>query len=254
MMNKTIKRVYSKMEGNFSGKLARSAYFSASKASDYMGYKFSGKLPDVTIVLTFDDIPTKASMKIPEFLSKNRISATFFVPACANDSILKRLVILGHELGGHGWSHEKGERKEEYMNAPKIFARLRKFDRNVISWRFPWLSYTPGCLRNIRSAGFRLDSSSGSFFPQNRISRIGSMDEMKFLRLPTKYWMDLGGDPAIIGSYVASKASKGKGIIVLPFHIYEQAKNFDAFCSLIKELQSKGAKFSNLRDAYKIIR
>jgi peptidoglycan/xylan/chitin deacetylase (PgdA/CDA1 family) len=254
MVKKALNRYYSRAENRFAGRMIRCIYFSLLKSKEFLGYKTKRKLNMPVVVLTFDDIPDKNSMQIPRYLAKHKISATFFVPACTEDHLLKDIVALGHELGGHGWSHEKSERQDEYKNAREIFARLRKFDKNAISWRFPWLSYTAKSIDNVKAAGFSIDSSVGTFFPQNCAAALGSMHEIKFLRLPTKYWMDLDGDQKLIRRFILRKTAKEKGIIVLPFHIYEQEKNFDDFCIIIQELQNKGMKFYNLRDAHNLIK
>ena len=115
------------------------------------------------------------------------------------------------------------------------------------------MSYTAKSVDNVKSAGFLIDSSVGSFYPQNSASLLGPMREMKFLRLPTKYWMDLGGNQDLIREHILRHAAKRKGIIVLPFHIYEQEKNFGGFCATVQKLRSMEMEFCNLRDAHNII-
>ena len=227
-----------------------SAYFKFKRVSEYFKYLSSRKLRTSIFVLTFDDVVNDSNIEIAEYLYDQNISATFFVPAKLTErEILRGLVKMNHELGGHGYTHSNEEREEDYLIAKQCMSILKKYDKNVISWRFPWLSYTKKSVKNVLEAGFRIDSSKGCFYPIQNFYKIDGLVELPFLRLPPKWQMDINVEYNKIFDYVL-RMSKLKGITVLPFHTKYQYSHYKEFRRLIEELIEKEIEFKNLREAY----
>lgn len=69
-----------------------------------------------TIYLTFDDGPSKLTLKNLETLKKENIKATFFVlPHQGVDGIYKKIVAEGHVVGSHSFAHLSN--KEIFLNS-----------------------------------------------------------------------------------------------------------------------------------------
>ncbi len=62
-----------------------------------------------TLALTYDDGPGPRTIEIAEYLSTQRIRATFFVAGkCLRErpDVIRKVVSLGHAIGNHTYSHE----------------------------------------------------------------------------------------------------------------------------------------------------
>lgn len=62
------------------------------------------------IALTFDDGPATWTSPILDLLAEHQVRATFFVigsRAEGSADVLRRMVVEGHELGNHTWSHTR---------------------------------------------------------------------------------------------------------------------------------------------------
>lgn len=62
------------------------------------------------VALTFDDAPSKHTSEVLEILTENDVPATFYVIGSALEKdmrIGKTIVLQGHELGNHSYSHER---------------------------------------------------------------------------------------------------------------------------------------------------
>lgn len=63
------------------------------------------------VALSFDDGPAPGVIdSILSVLAQRRVRATFFINGAAtaeHPALARRLVSAGHELGNHGWSHER---------------------------------------------------------------------------------------------------------------------------------------------------
>jgi peptidoglycan/xylan/chitin deacetylase (PgdA/CDA1 family) len=67
---------------------------------------------ELVVALTFDDGPGAATTPIAEFLTSTDVPATFFVVgsvAAAAPDQAARLAAAGHTVGGHSWSHPRGD-------------------------------------------------------------------------------------------------------------------------------------------------
>lgn len=218
--------------------------------SDYLSYKISSKRDKIIVILTFDDEVSKESIRIPRFLNKENISATFFVPpAITKDRIIEEIVSLDHEIGGHGYNHSEVEAKENYeKSALTCFNHLKKFYPPLISWRFPGLRGTKEAYINVKNAGFKIDSSKSIYYPFQYPKMFREFIECPFLRISPRSQMDSG-----VKSYeflkrrILNVVSSQRGFLILPFHTNYQNKHFKEFKGLIKKLKGKKVIFKKLR-------
>lgn len=217
----------------------------------FRSYKFSKKRGEIEIVLTFDDGVDESSIEIPRFLSEKGIRATFFIPpAKTKDRFIQEIVSLGHEVGGHGHNHSEEEAEEHYETAASnCYDHLKEFYPSLVSWRFPGLRTDKEAYKNVKDAGFKIDSTKGSYFPIQKPREHEGLEEYPFTRLPPKGQMDIDTRSyESIQDYLSEKVSKWKGIMVLPFHTYYQEDNFEKFKNLIRELEERDLTFKRLID------
>ncbi len=231
-------------------------YFLAKRMSEYLSYRFSPPVKRKIIVLTFDDHVDEKSIELAKYLESIRISATFFLSLKqTKPAIIKNLVSLGHEIGGHSVSHSRDERDEFYTTAAQCMSELGKYDSRVVSWRFPWTSKDKRSVNNVAAAGFLIDSSVGGFYPVKKLRKLGSLSELPWLRLPRQWQMDVNEkDYGIIKSYIIGKVSSECGIFVLGFHAYHQHANFGEFKGLIENLMKMPVEFLTLREAAEVLK
>jgi peptidoglycan/xylan/chitin deacetylase (PgdA/CDA1 family) len=104
--------------------------------------------------------------RILSLLSEHRIPATFFIPAVASQlhpGEARQCVEAGHEVGVHGWIHERNtllERDEELELTDRCLAILEQ-DCGIrpVGIRTPSWDFSDGTLDIIRTLGFTYDSS-----------------------------------------------------------------------------------------------
>lgn len=80
------------------------------------------------IYLTFDDGPSENTVKILDILAEYNIKATFFVVGKETErakEIYRRLVLEGHTVGNHTYSHEYNE---IYASTEDFWAQIQKND------------------------------------------------------------------------------------------------------------------------------
>ena len=81
-----------------------------SRLHDLPGGRFEPS--DPVVALTFDDGPGVATAPIAQVLNRMDVPATFFVVGSvaseAPDRVV-RLAAAGHTVGGHSWSHPRGD-------------------------------------------------------------------------------------------------------------------------------------------------
>lgn len=231
------------------------SYFLAKKFFDYLDYAFSKPSSRKIIVLTFDDHVDKKNIAVAEYLKSKKISATFFITlAHTKPAIIKNLVVMGHEIGGHSLTHTRKEREEKYRTAEKCFSELKKY-YSVVSWRFPWTSRDNESLRNVKNAGFVIDSSIGTFYPVKKIKKINGLYEIPWLRLPKTWQMDVNEkDYSVIKNHIIDIVSSKSGVFVFGFHTYYQHKNFEEFKELIESLLKINVEFMTLRKAVEVLK
>ena len=249
-----LKRLYNLSPKSFQQPI-RTSYFYIQKLSDKVHYNIAASLCAFSlraIVLTFDDLVDSTNISIANWLSSKGIPATFFIPGETRSSVIKDLVSFGHEVGGHGFYHSPKDRIDAYKtSAQRVFEKISRFERPV-SWRFPYVSYTPTEVMNVFRAGFRVDSSRCTFYPVFKFSKLGPLKELKWLRYPFGEGMDLEIDNRkylLFRRWLINKLSSEVGIFVLPFHIYHQYKLFPYFKALINKISKiRNVRFLRIRD------
>ncbi len=93
------------------GVSATLAYGSLSKSSQLFGPSvYRGRGGRSSIALTFDDGPSEGTLRVLEYLAKEKIAATFF--QCGMNvrrlpEIAGEIAAHGHQLGNHTYSHPK---------------------------------------------------------------------------------------------------------------------------------------------------
>ena len=105
--------------------------------------------------------------RILDLLDRLRIPASFFVPAVSAalypDSIAAIVKSGRHEIGLHGWIHERNslldERTERELMTRAIGALERVTGRRPVGMRTPSWDYSPATLAIAREAGLLYDSS-----------------------------------------------------------------------------------------------
>ncbi|GEM_PF-6219165 len=231
-------------------------YFLAKRLSECFSYRLSAPVKKKIIVLTFDDHVDEKSIELAEYLKSKNVSATFFLTLeQTKPGIIKNLVSLGHEIGGHSMSHSREERDQFYATAAQCMSELGKYDNHVVSWRFPWTSKDGKSVNNVAAAGFLIDSSVGAFYPVKKSGRLGPLVELPWLRLPRQWQMDVNEkDYGIIKDYIIRKVSSEYGIFVLGFHAYHQHAHFSEFKDLIDNLMKMPVEFLTLRGAAEVLK
>jgi len=105
--------------------------------------------------------------RLLEVLDSYNIKAQFFVCGKAmelySESIYP-IVQKNHNLGGHGYMHEKMTSLSEYtqkeiINKVKAIAK-NFFDVDIISWRSPYLASNFGTYKALSESGLKLSSST----------------------------------------------------------------------------------------------
>jgi len=110
---------------------------------------------------------SRAAMKrILDLLDRFKIKATFFVPAVTaklypND--MKEIIARGHEIGLHGWIHERNsqltELQERQLMTKSMQILTEISGRKPVGIRTPSWDYSPSTLKIIRELGLLYDSS-----------------------------------------------------------------------------------------------
>lgn len=139
--------------------------------------------------------PKRCVENILEILDKHKIKATFFVPsfiAEKNPELIKNIDRKGHEIGNHGYHHERFY-DENYEEQLEIIKRSQATIEGLIGkrpkgFRTPsgdWSDFTPELLID---QGFEYSSSMrGSDFPYRTFI---DGDSTEFIEIPTKWELD----------------------------------------------------------------
>jgi len=88
---------------------------------------FHGNRNKRKIALTFDDGPSRETLKLLKLLKKEKVKATFFVLGKkieGSEEIIKKIINERHELGNHGYSHKSLIFKTNKV----IFEEIKKCD------------------------------------------------------------------------------------------------------------------------------
>lgn len=139
--------------------------------------------------------PKRCVDMILDKLDKYGVRATFFIPGLTAErypEVVKRIADAGHEIGHHGYAHERfaGKSTEEQIEiiekSQEIFRKL--IGREVTGFRTPsgdWAVDTP---RLLYERGFMYSSSMRGDDRPYRTVIDGS--ETDFIEIPTKWEVD----------------------------------------------------------------
>ncbi len=107
-----------------------------------------------------------AMKRILDLLDRYRIKATFFVPAVTAKLYpddMKQIIAKGHEIGLHGWIHERNslllETDERQLMTKSLQTLTETSGQKPVGIRTPSWDYSPSTLKIIRELGLLYDSS-----------------------------------------------------------------------------------------------
>ncbi|MEJ2725187.1 MAG: polysaccharide deacetylase family protein [Deltaproteobacteria bacterium] len=160
----------------------------------------------ITIDVEQDCPPMLSSMhgikdglpKLLKIFKQEEVKATFLVTGAVaqfHPRSIEGIIEKGHELGCHGYAHERFDRlspKEARNVIDKALEILREFDGDIVSFRAPNLKFPTQYLDFLEGQGFLIDSSLAKYKPPfpRRSSKVGHMIRVpvsvtsSFLRLP----------------------------------------------------------------------
>jgi peptidoglycan/xylan/chitin deacetylase (PgdA/CDA1 family) len=197
---------------------------SASSESKPPATYFHGHVDQPYIAMTFDDGPSAENTpRLLDMLKQRGIKATFFLigeNAQANPNIVKRILVEGHEVGNHTWTHPQLSK----LSDDKVKSEISK-TQDAISAAS---GYTPTILRP----------------PYGAITPRQKEWIEKELKLNVIIWSVDPFDWKRPGSAVVTQrilAGAAPGAIVLSHDIHKQT--VDAMPATLDALISKGYKF-----------
>lgn len=131
---------------------------------------------------------------------KKGVKATFFVTAELAEEfsdLIERIVDEGHEIGCHGYAHERFDRlgrSEVIKVVSKATEILRAFYDDIVSFRAPNLKFPVEYLSILEASGYLIDSSTAVYKPPFRggniivggILRVPVSVTSSFLGLPLR--------------------------------------------------------------------
>lgn len=152
-------------------------------------------------ILTFDvefDAPPYMSSwrgvdeglpRILELLDVKRVKATFFtlgLVALRRPKLVDMIVDGGHELGSHGFSHRRLDMIpfREAVRDVTLSLKILGDYGDIVSFRAPNLKLPPSLLPELRTLGFKVDSSIAWYKPPFRFKPV---IEHGILRVPASY-------------------------------------------------------------------
>lgn len=131
--------------------------------------------------------------RILDALRQFALKATFFVPgftAELHPEMIQRIVAEGHELGHHGYLHERPDRlsdqEEEAVLARGIEVLERLSGRRPVGYRSPSWELKPSTPGLLKRYGFRYDTS----LMGNDIPYLVSTPHGNLLELPVQWVLD----------------------------------------------------------------
>lgn len=194
--------------------------------------------------LTFDDGPSKNTIKILDTLKKYNIKATFFVNGRTDSQskqLYKRIVAEGHSIGSHIYSHDYSEiyrNKTAFMNS---FNKLQNYIKNLTGvnmeiLRFPGgsnnqVSYKYGGKGLMKELTKEMKKQGYVYFDWN----VDSTDASVALQSKSK----------IVSSVL--NGSKGKKQVVILMHdAAYKTTTAQALPEIIEGLKKQGFQFDRI--------
>ncbi|TCZ77718.1 polysaccharide deacetylase [Paenibacillus albiflavus] len=199
--------------------------------------------------LTFDDGPSKVTVKVLNTLSKYNVKATFFVignSSLEGRSLYKRIVAEGHAIGNHSYSHNYKQIYQSVSTFQRDVDKLNDLLEQTISFRpdiirFPGgsnntVSYRAGGRYVMRHIAAEVTKQGYQYFDWN----VSSSDATAAVR-----------SKAQIVSAVKRATAGQDRIIVLMHDAPGRWTTAEALPDVIQFLQDQGYRFEKLsKSAY----
>lgn len=162
--------------------------------------------------------PLVAMPKLLAMLKRQEISATFFVPGYTAElypDMVRRIVDEGHEIGHHGYLHEKTTDMSAAEEADMLDRGLEALDKvagvRPVGYRAPWWEYNWQTTKLLHERGFLYDSSLLDGDAPYAFAGEG-MDAGSLIEIPVDWalddWEQYGYYPGWTGSGVIESPSK----------------------------------------------
>ncbi|MEL6967130.1 MAG: polysaccharide deacetylase family protein [Pseudomonadota bacterium] len=175
------------------------------------------------VALTFDDGPSKRyTLEVLNTLKVHNVKATFYVTgreAEQNPTHMKAIVVAGHDLGNHSYSHHR----MVFMSPGRVRRELARTDAQIRKAGYA------GAIRFRPPYGTRLITLPWVLKKQNRLTVMWDVAPDADHRLPTKTIVDA----ALQG------ASAGSIILLHPMYASRQNTR-DALGAIIEGLRKRG--------------
>ena len=203
--------------------------------------------------------------RLLDLLAEERVRATFlFTGEMAEryPSLARRVVDEGHELGCHGYRHERldhvGHNEAERVLA-KATTILRRFSDAVVSFRAPNLKRPPQLLPVLQRLGYRVDSSEARYKPPfphrprwvNEILVVPASVTSSVLRLPWRLQALIHrrlGDTRVYFSHPWEYVDMSREKIRWDCRFNTGEKALELLRKLIRSLREQGFRLATLAD------
>lgn len=211
-----------------------------------LGVRKNGLIPGViyhrgtgsrnAVALTFDNGPTKLTLKILRILKKHRIQATFFMVGrnvAINRRIAQVVAKLGHEIGNHTYTHQnlKNATKqvivEEIIKADKTIEQV--VGKRTTLFRPPQFGWNQNVGKATESLGY----------------------PVIFCDVYSKDWTNCTAEEII--NRVMDNARKNSIILFHdepPLSLPDQENRLEALSLLIPKLKSEGFEFLTISEIF----
>ncbi|WP_461614902.1 polysaccharide deacetylase family protein [Clostridium sp. Marseille-QA1073] len=214
--------------------------YSGNKITEY----YVANIPNRKVAyLTFDDGPSKNSIKILDTLKKYNIKATFFVNGREDEfshKVYERIIKEGHTLGNHTYSHDYSYIYSNMNNFAEDFNKLQKLIKSNYNYEIK-IARFPGGSNNTISENYHynimkdlskfLIASGYTYFDWN----IDSNDVASIA--PSRDY--------IISSVLENSKDTNSAIILMHDNIMKTS-TVEALPYIIDGLISQGYEFSSL--------
>lgn len=134
--------------------------------------------------------------RLLRLFDKFDITMTWFIPGHSAETfphMVERIVAAGHEIGGHGYSHENAVEMSEQQERDVIFTAteiLQKFSgEKPVGYITPWWEMSARTAATLIEAGYEYDKSQGLHDFQPFYARVGDSWTKIDYSQPASTWM-----------------------------------------------------------------
>lgn len=204
----------------------------ASQGEGESGLLANNSINSKKVYLTFDDGPSDSTDEILDVLKKNGVKATFFVVGKETEAAKKRyqrIVLEGHTLGMHSYSHNYDQIYSSVDAFGKDLTKLQKYlydvtDVKPFVFRFPGGSSNT-CAGDIKPFIRYINQQGWLYFDWNALSG----DALDF---------NVSADK--LDANILKDVRRQKVSIVLMHDLHEAKHTVEGLDSLIKTLKKEG--------------